>query len=206
MRGMRHFILLPAAIALLLSGCSEEQVRRAEQLSAQAQARVDQASAAVQLAQQAVDQAQALAKEYGNVSAQRVVEQAQAALAAAAAARDTAQATADATTSAAKAARTAYEAGGSTTSVLIAAGGGLLTAAPAILALVVKLVQSYTAFRQTVKGLDAARDSMQHDPACAAVWDEHIAPALEAAQDNKVKQLVQKTQAKTQAKAALASA
>ena len=49
-----------------------------------------------------------------------------------------------------------------------------------------------TAFVQTVRGLDDARASMGNE-----TWDRHVAPALESAQDQKVKALVSEVQPST---------
>lgn len=182
---MRNAIISLAAVAaLLLSSCTDEQIARAEAVSAAAQARVDQAAHAVELAQAAVDKADALARDLGSVKAEQVVGQAREALQVAVAAKDLAKSTADVASAAVASAKAAQAAGGSTFDILIAVAGTAVPMAVPLLAALKALWNNRSALRQIVAGVEKAKQSMPSDQV------DKLHQALAITTDDRTKQQV----------------
>lgn len=184
----RTQILLAALIGLtallFVGGCTQEQIDRAAQISAAADARLVQADQALELAQRAVEQGKVLAEQIGSVRAQQVIGQAEQALAAAGAAREVAKVAADGAHGALDAAKAAQAAGGSTIDVIIAIA---TTTAPALGGLLMALRKLWAVgrdFRQTVAGVEKAKETLPAD----AVAKLHA--ALAETQDAGAKQRV----------------
>jgi hypothetical protein len=203
---MRYLALPLIAVALLaLGSCSDQQIARAQVFVDQTDARLVQANQAVELARQAVAEAKRVAELFQSEGAKVAADKAAAALAQVEQVRDIAALTNKGAHDALSGAKAAQEAGGSSVDVLLAMGKGALPMALAALVAGVKwwralqaheaiktdLAATQTALRQTVTGLDDARDSMGD-----AVWDQHVAPNLAAAQDAHVKATVALVQAK----------
>lgn len=199
-------IYLPFLLAvLLLAGCTQAQVDRAEAALNVAKdnlAMVEAAEARAMSAEatcaKALAAAKALSDQVGNDATKRIVSEAEAMLAQAKEGLATvhtgvqvAKVGVQGADQAFKSAKAAYEAGGSTVDVLIAILG---TAVPAVGGVLLALRKAQTvgkALKQTVCGLDEARASMGD-----AVWDQHVAPALESAQDAQVKAAIALAQAR----------
>lgn len=178
-------LLAAAALVLLaLPGCTAQQVERAESAAAKAEQVLVQAHAVVQVAQQAV----AAAQKIGNAEA---LTKAQHALDVATAALPGLQATATAAKETASAAKQASEAGGSWLTVVLSVAGTLVPLVPIVAASIRQTMSASQALRQTVTGLDAARDALGED-----AWKGKVAPALAASQDEQVKARVRAEQAK----------
>jgi hypothetical protein len=203
---MRTLTLALIACALFaLGSCTDEQIARAQVFVDQTDVRLAQANQAVELAKQAVAEAKALAEQFQSEGAKAAASKAEAALGQVIAARDIAASTDKAAHDALTGAKAAQDAGGSTLNVLLAAGKGALPMALLALTAAVKwwralqaheatktdLAATQAALTQTVTGLDDARNSMGD-----AVWDQHVAPNLAAAQDAHVKATVALVQAK----------
>lgn len=183
--------LLPlAAFCLLLGGCTQAQIDRAQAIDDAAHQRQAQADAALAAAQEALTTAKALAAQVGADKASAALQKAQAALDAAGAFSDATKAavtTADAGLAAAKSSQAAGE---STLNVLLAFLSGVVPTAGVAATAIVRAIQNGRAFAQTVRGIDAAKTSMGQ-----ALFDQHVAPALNTAQDPAVKAKVDALQA-----------
>lgn len=177
--------LLALFAVLMLAGCSQEQVDRAEKAVVTAQeilARAEQAEAA---ASSAVAIARGLADQIGSEQAKAVVAKAEAALATVSASVETARLSVNVASNAAQSAKSAQAAGGSTIDVLLAI---LATAVPAVGAFIPvlrKLAATGKALAQTVKGVQVARANIGEEG-----WKRSVAPALAEAQDEDVKATV----------------
>jgi len=182
-------VLLLLGALFLCCGCTGEQVARAEAAAGKAEAVLAQATAAVKVAEAAVAAAQDAAAK-GLPGAADALAKSQAALAVTAEALPALQATAAGARQAAEAARQAQEAGASWWAVLAGVVGALVPAAGVIVPAVQRTIAATRAFRQTVSGLDAARDAMGDDR-----WKATVAPALAAAQDEATRRAVRLTQA-----------
>lgn len=190
---LRLIVLLAAAALVLLAlpGCTAQQVERAESAAAKAEQVLDQAQAVVQIAQQAVAAAQKIGNAEALTKAQQALDVANAAL-------PGLQATATAARETASAAKQASEAGGSWLTVVLSVAGTLVPLVPIVAVSVQRTIAatrqstaSDLALRQTVTGLDAARDALGED-----AWKGKVAPALAASQDEQVKARVRAAQAK----------
>lgn len=107
-------------LLILLSGCTGEQIARAEHAVAAADAGVDRAEQAARIAEQALTQASALAEQVGSQQARDAVAAAQQAVALAQAAIPAAREVAAQAHAALDAAKAAQAAGGSTFDMLMA--------------------------------------------------------------------------------------
>lgn len=194
---MRYLVLAIIA-ALALSSCTDEQIARAQSVVDKTDVQLARANQAVALAEQAVAQAKALSEKLGNEQTQRIVVQAEAALEQVKTARDIAATTDTAVHSALDAAKESQVAGGSTIGVIGAAATGAIPGILAAIAAAMKWISVLRSYRQTVTGLDNAKEALAADPTgpAAKAWDEHIAPALDAAHDEKTRKLVATIQAK----------
>ncbi len=176
-----RFILLAIVCAVLTCSCTQAQVDRAAQISAAADAKLDQATKAVALAQQAVDQGKVLAEQTGNLQAQQIVAQAQAGLAAAQGALQVVK-VADDTAHAALAA--AQNSGGSLFAIAVSIVGTLVPAMGVILPLVAQVAKWRQSFTQTVAGIETAKATMSPDQitalhgALAEAQDDHVKAAV----------------------------
>lgn len=182
-------LILPALACVLLASCTQGQIDRAAAISAAADARLAQADQAIALATQAVEQGRQLADQIGDVRAQQIVAQAERGLAAARAAGEAAKLAADGAHAALDGAKAAQAAGGSTVDVLIAALTAFIPTAGVAAAAIKKAVASGNAFRQTVAGIDQARAALGED-----AWKAKVSPHLASSQDQKVKEMVERTQ------------
>jgi hypothetical protein len=192
-----RFALL--AIALLAcASCTDEQIARAQAISDQTDAKLARANEAVAKAEQALATAKDLADKLGSEQGQRVVAQAAAALEQVKSAQAIVVTTDDAVHSALKSAKDSQAAGGSSVSVIGAAALGFLPGALAALKAGLQWWSVLKSYRQTVSGLDKAKESLAADPTgvAAKAWDDHIAPALDAAHDASTRKLVANIQAK----------
>lgn len=189
---------LLAITALFHVSCTDEQLARAAQLSAEADARYAASVQALEAAKQAVAAARELAEKLESEQAQRIVGQAEEALSVATQATDVAKGMADSMRAGVAAAKAAQEAGGSTVGVVTAAATGAVPGILAALALIVKLIESTRRFRQTVKGLDNVRRKIGESE-----WKAKVAPELEKAQDESVRLSVKAIQLGTKLAAGL---
>lgn len=184
--------LLVAAILLFgLTGCTQEQVERAEQAAITAREILTRAEAAEAKAREAVAMARKIADQVGNEQAQAIVTKAENALATVENGVEAARLAVRTTEQTAEAAKAAHAAGGSTVDVIAAVVG---TAVPSLGALIIalrKLFASNKALTQTVRGVDEGRK--QIDP---IVWKEKLAPILAAEQDDAVKAMIDAIQEK----------
>lgn len=221
-------ILLAAAIgltALLCLGCTNEQLGRAEVYAQTTHTLLGQAQANVAALETQLAAAQKAAAESGDARIVAVVEQLQGAVRVAKTYLPALQVTAQQADNA----LASLKATGATdvpwwkvalgvaVPLLLPLAKGIPVVGPAIGQLGELGWSLYTtsqqkaqqaaiearakAMEQTVAGLDEARKSLGN-----TVWDQHVAPALEAAQDADVKAIVKTTQAKALASAALAQA
>jgi nucleoid-associated protein YgaU len=181
---MRHLLILAVAAVLLLTGCSEEQIRQAEALSTAANARYAQSQEILRLAQEAVAQAEVIATSTGSAQAQQVVAQAHQALTVAQSASEAAKVAVDAGDAAVASAKTAQAAGGGVIGVLGAVVGTLIPAAIPLLIALQKLADTRRSLGQTISGVEQAKATLPDD----AVKKLHS--ALSAAQDVKTKRTV----------------
>lgn len=181
---MNRTPILAAILAclLMLGGCSEAQVARAEAAVATSKDILAQAEAAKLKADAALGMARQLAEQIGSEQAKAVVAKAETALATVEASVETARLAVNTAENAATTARAAHDAGGSTVDVLLAIVGTLVPAAAGFIPLVRKLLTTGKALAQTVQGVQAARGAIGEEE-----WKGKVAPALEAAQDADVK-------------------
>ncbi len=186
---MKLSILLLAILCLSFSGCTEQQVVRAEQAVQNGQELLARAEAAEVTAKAAVEQAKALAEQLGSEKAKAIALQAEQALAIASDGVASAKAALQGAQVAADAAKAAQAAGGSTIDVLLAGLTAFLPAAGTAAIAIRKLFAERRALHQTVQGIDNARQSLPE-----GIWDSHLAPALAAAQDDAVKARVAQAQ------------
>lgn len=221
---MRHLLLvLLAAGALSFTSCTNDQVTRAEGYAHTAHTLLDQAVAHIGALEQQLAAAKKAAAESGDARIVAIADQMQSAVTVAKTYLPTLQATA------AQADTTLAEmkanpdvpwwkiALGVAVPLLLPLAKGIPVVGPAVGQLGELAWSAYStraqkaqqeavearakAMAQTVAGLDDARKAMG-----ATLWDQHVAPALEAAQDADVKAIVRTDQAKAQAAAALAAA
>lgn len=164
--------LLVIFTVLLLAGCSDEQVRRAEAIT-------DRAQQEVARAEEVVKNAEKLADAIGFEKAQPVIEQAKEAL-------EAAKLTAKAAKDASDAAKSAHEAGSGTISTLFAGLMALLTGAATAAPAIMRAINTGRALTQTVQGIEKAKESM--NAAEVAVLHSELAKA----QDEKSKKLIKK--------------
>lgn len=143
---MKLHLIAVITVAVFLSGCTDAQINRAEAIA-------DRASAEVARVQVIVDEATKLADALGIEKAQPIIDQANDALVAAKATAKAAQDTADA-------AKAAHDAGGSTISTLFAGLLVLVTGVSAATPAIIKAVNTARALRQTVAGIEKAKESM----------------------------------------------
>ncbi len=167
--------LLPLFAILLLSGCTGEQVRRAQEIADRAQAEVTRAEAIVASAENLVN-------TLGVEKAKPIIEGSKQAL-------EAAQLTAKAAQDAADAAKSAHESGGGTVSTLMAALMALITGAGAAAPAIMRAVNTGRALAQTVRGIETAKNSMS-EAEVALLKNE-----LSKAQDEKTKLLVKQAKA-----------
>jgi hypothetical protein len=182
---MRHFrfhLLALLACLLMLGGCTQEQVDRAEAAVATAKDILARAESAEAQAVLAVEAARALADQIGNEQAKAIVAKAEAALATVQASTETAALAVNVAEKSAATAKAAQAAGGSTVDVLLAVLATAVPAVGAFIPLIRKLATTGKALAQTVKGVQAARGAIGEEG-----WKRSVAPALEAAQDEAVK-------------------
>jgi len=180
---------LPAVLFLLgalflASGCTDAQIARAEAAADRAEVILAQAQATVRAAQDAIAAAKA------QPGATEAMTKAQASLDVAVAALPALQATATATRDAAEAAKAAQAAGSSWWQTATAILGTLVLAAGAVAVSIARTAEATRAMRQTVSGLDDARDKLGEDR-----WKAAVAPALDSAQDASTKRVVRTIQA-----------
>ncbi len=188
---MRFSILAALAVAVIaITSCSDAQIARTAEMVKATDEQLDRANLAVATAEKAVATAKQIAAELGNEQALRVVAQADAALDQVKSARDIAATVDTAAHSSLNAAKQSQEAGGSSVAVIGAAATGAIPGILAALAAGAKWLQALRSFRQTVAGLDDAKAALAADPGTATAWGAKIAPALDAAQDEKTKQHV----------------
>ncbi len=195
-------LLLAVFLLLMLSGCTQAQVDRAEQAVAQAKEYLARAEAAEAMAKQAQEVAakavlasRALADQLGNDAAKEVVSKAEAALAQSTDALtkidegvQIARVAAENAQKVADAAKASQAAGGSTVDVLIAIVGVFVPAAGVAAMAIKRQMAASHALQQTVAGVSNVRASMSE-----ADWKAKIAPILSAAQDESVQNLITKT-------------
>lgn len=221
---MRHLLLvLLAAGALSFTSCTNDQVVRAEGYAHTAHTLLDQAVAHIGALEQQLVAAKKAAAESGDARIVAIADQMQSAVTVAKTYLPTLQATAaqaDATLAEMKANPDVpwwKIALGVAVPLLLPLAKGIPVVGPAVGQLGELAWSAYStraqkaqqeavearakAMAQTVAGLDDARKAMG-----ATLWDQHVAPALEAAQDADVKAIVRTDQAKAQAAAALAAA
>lgn len=180
---MKFFLTLPfLALLLFLSSCSDADIQRLDVLATVAEERVKQAEDARKMAESALAAAHELVAKLGIEAAKPVMEKAEAALAAAHDAIEVGRATATAARSAAEAAKASQAAGGGTIQVIIGALMALVTGGIAAAPVIMKAIETAKALRQTVVGVEAARTAIGE-----AEWKAKVAPALAAAQDEKVR-------------------
>ncbi len=196
-----RLILALIALAMLCS-CTQEQVDRAEQASIAARevlASVEAAEARVKKAEEiaaaAVQAARDMAEQSGSDKAKAAVVQAEQALAVAHQAVsqvsdgvEVAHHAVIKTDQIFQTAKAAHDAGGSTLDVILAIISTAVPAAGGALVLIRKLMTTGQALKQTVAGISAARKSLGESN-----WKDAVAPALDAAQDEAVKELIKKT-------------
>jgi hypothetical protein len=182
---MRPTIFLLAALAvMLLTGCNEAQIERAEQAVAMADVRVSQADQAMAVAKQALASAEELSQKLDASIGAKVIADAKAAVATAESASAAAHVASDVAHKAVDAAKAAQAAGGSSVDVLLAVIGTAVPSLGALLAALRKLWDTASALRQTVAGVEAAKTKLAPD-AIATLHGE-----LASAQDEKAKQAV----------------
>lgn len=188
---MKHYLLVAIAACLALcAGCTDAQIARAQQAVDVTTQRLEQAQQAEAAAKTALEAAQALADSTHSVEAQHAVAVAKAAVDTASQARLAAVETSKLAAQSLEAVKSAQAAGGGAVDLILAAVGAFLPGAGAALVAIRRAVSAGMAFKQTVAGLDAARQSMGN-----TVWDQHVAPHLAAAQDDSVKAAVKQVQA-----------
>lgn len=221
---MRHLLLvLLAAGALSFTSCTNDQVTRAEGYAHTAHTLLDQAVEHIGALEAQLATARKAAADSGDARIVAVVDQLQGAVTVAKTYLPTLQATAaqaDATLAEMKASPDVpwwKVAIGVAVPVLLPLAKAIPGVGPIVGQLGEFAWAAYStsaqkaqqeavearakAMAQTVAGLDEARKAMG-----ASIWDQHVAPALEAAQDADVKAIVRTDQAKAQAAAALATA
>lgn len=184
---MRNLLLIVAV--LTLTGCTADQVARAEQAAASAQSALMQAEQIVNVAKAAVAAAQDAASK-NLPGAVEALSKANHALDVAQATIPALKATADGAHQAAVAAKEAQAAGGGWFAVLVGVVSTAIPAAGGVIMAVAKSVSAIRALRQTTEGLDAAREALGED-----AWKCKVAPALMDAQDEATKVKVRRIQA-----------
>lgn len=186
-----YLLAIMAVLTFSLTGCSQASVDRAQAGVDQAKEILAKAEAAEARVAEAVATAREIAAAIGDERAKELVAKADAALAMAKSGTEAAKivvATADTGLAAAKASQAA---GGSTFDMLLAAAGALIPGAGAAALAIRNAIKSGRALRQTVAGVEEARKVLGESD-----WECKVAPALAAAQDESVKALITKIQAK----------
>ncbi|MES2531977.1 MAG: hypothetical protein V4636_13145 [Pseudomonadota bacterium] len=177
---MRILIPLLAGI-LLLVGCTDAQIQRAEAISIDADRRLVQAEQATQVAAEALAAAKATAVALDNVEAQRAIAQAEDAVSLASEATDAARQAANGARSAVEAARAAKDAGGASIDVVLAGVVAFVPTLGGLLLAIRKAIESGRALRQTVSGVQTAKEGMKPEDV------KRLHDALNKSQDESVK-------------------
>lgn len=160
---MRTILLAVVALAILLTGCTDAQIHRAEEVSAAVDIRLAQAEHAEQVAKETLAAAQQLAEASNSDKAKAAVAAAQAAVELAGSTTALAKSAAGEAHTAVDAAKAAQAAGGSTLDVLIAIVTTLFPAAGATLVALRKMWASSASLRQVVAGVEKAKQAMPSD-------------------------------------------
>ena len=179
---MRFFLLALAVLAF--SGCTDEQIARLDQAAVFAEEKVEVTRGYVAKAEAAVAAANQLIEQLGFEKAKPVMEKAEQALALAKDSQAIAQASAHMARDTADKAKKQQAAGAGSLEIIGTLIIGFLTGGAALLP---KLVTLGKAFRQTVAGIGTVRETMGE-----AEFQRVVAPQLAAAQDEKVKAMVDK--------------
>ena len=153
--------ILPFAfLAVILGGCTAEQIARAEKIANESAERVEQARVVVESAKKAVAIAEDLAEKAKSAEAKAIVDKAKAALDGAEKAQESAVAIAGAAQSAVTAAKSMQAAGASSWDTIGAAIAGGIPGILAAIVAIAKTVSAVRALKQTVNGLDKAKASL----------------------------------------------
>lgn len=182
--------LLPLLALILLSGCTQAQVDRAEASVKQSRELLQRAEAAESRAKEAVAMARKLADTINNDKAKEIVEKAEAAMATVSDSVATARGIVEKSETTLAAVKNAHAAGGSTLDVLLAGISVFVPTAGAALIAIRKAMTNGRALRQTVTGLDDVRKVIGDTQ-----WDASVAPALESSQDAATKVAIKQIQA-----------
>lgn len=160
---MRTILIAVVALALLLTGCTDAQIQRAEAASAAVDLRLAQAEHAEQVAQDTLAAAEQLAEASNSDKALAAVAAAQAAVEVASSTTALAKSAAGDARTAVQAAKDAQAAGGSTLDVLIAVVTTLFPAAGVTLTALRRMWASSASLRQVVAGVEKAKAAMPSD-------------------------------------------
>ncbi len=177
-------LFLAFAALLLLAGCTDEQIARLDAAAHLAEEKVTVTKGYVAKAEAAVKAAEELVAQLGIEKAKPVMEKANEALALAKDAQAIAAASAGLARDTADKAKKQQAAGAGTVEIIGTLIVGFLTGGAALLP---KLLALGKAFRQTVAGIGTVRETLGE-----AEFQRVVAPQLAAAQDEKVKAMVDK--------------